>query len=216
MKKQTRNPGVHIGFCGIDGAGKSTQAILLCRWLKNIGLNAIVYEERRNFVSEITDSIAKEKGIASGRAYFGEQLYMTCISFEVLRQNMLKIRPFTDRGITIVSSRTVFDWLAGAITRGCRQPEFNFIKEVILFRGTPDLTLWIDTSPDIARERVANRKFDEVKLNYLIKNRESFEVLLREYPHQKIQGDGDIGTVQDEVIKAVKKFLQQIQKVVKE
>lgn len=209
MERNSEKIGFHIGFCGVDGSGKSTQAVLLCRWLKDQGLNAIVYEERRNFVSEITDTIARGKGFVSGRAYLGKQLYMVCISFEVLRQNMLNIRPYTTMGIHIVSSRTVFDWLAGGLARECHPPEFNFAKEIILFRGIPDLTLWLDTSPDIAQERILKRKFDTADLNYLKKYRLSLESILDDYPHERIEGDDDIGIVQVRVKEIVEIFLKQ-------
>ena len=39
--------GLHIGFTGVDGAGKTTQMGLLYGWLRNRGINTIKYEETR-------------------------------------------------------------------------------------------------------------------------------------------------------------------------
>lgn len=208
IRNDGRRRGLHIGFTGIDGAGKSTQAALLCRWFKENGTNAIVYEEKRNFVSEITDSIARTHGIDSGRRYLGEDLYLVGISFEVLRQNLLNIRPYIAIGITIISPRTVFDWLAGGIARGCSSREFKLAKEIVLFGGTPDLTIWLDVSPEIAAERILRRGFDKANLEYLHAYKEAFATLLRGYPHARIEGEEKIEIVQLKVQRVVTQFLK--------
>ena len=53
--------GAHIGFCGIDGAGKSTQARLLCGFLSTVVTDIVMHEDTRNFVSEVTYTIAQTK-----------------------------------------------------------------------------------------------------------------------------------------------------------
>jgi len=73
--------GLHIGFSGIDEAGKSTQVALLAKWLREEGENAIRYEETRNFVQETTDLMGRRHGLSSGREYIGEGLYMVSMVF---------------------------------------------------------------------------------------------------------------------------------------
>lgn len=210
-KSQIERKGLHIGFTGIDGAGKSTQASLLCRWFKENGMNVIFYEERRNFISEITDSMALEYKVSSGRKYLGENLYMVSISFEVLRQNLLNIRPYVNVGINIISSRTIFDWLAGGIARQCDLKHFEIAKEIILFGGIPDLTVWLDTLPEIAHERVIRRGFDKANLNYLQQYKEAFVDLFQKYPHVRVDGNLEIESIQQEIQHVVKDFLKKVQ-----
>jgi thymidylate kinase len=197
--------GMHIGFAGIDGAGKSTQASLLCKWLKDKKINAIWYEEKRNFVSEITDTIARKHGIDSGRKYLGEGLYLVSISFEVLRQNLLNIHPYLDLGITIVTSRTIFDWIAGGMARDCPEEEFKLAREIFFLGGIPDLTIWLDTSPEVAYGRVIHRKFDRVSLNYLRRYQMAFKKLFENYPCVRINGDEKIEVISSTIQQIVEK-----------
>jgi len=201
--------GVHIGFTGIDGAGKSTQAALLCKWLRDRGENAIRYEEGRNFVQEITDLLARKHGLVSGREYLGEDLYMIAMSFEILQQKILRIDPYTKSSITIISSRTAFCWLAGTIARQCSQNEFAFVEEIALLGGIPDLTIWLDASPEIAQKRITKRGIDEANTEYLRRYRKAFRIVLKNYPHARINGDNNIETVQLEIQSIVSKFLKE-------
>jgi len=209
MKRREKRKGFYIGFTGIDGAGKSTQAALLNKWLKTRGLHTLIYEERRNFVAEIADLIAKRHGIDFGRKYFGEGLYLISISFEVLRQHLLNIQPYQAMGVTIVTPRTAFDWLAGGMARGCNPRELEIAKEIALFRGGPDLLIWLDTSPRTAYERILKRGFDKADLDYLRRYQEAFTNLLYRYPHIRIEGDNEIEVIQTKVQYVVGKFLEE-------
>ena len=199
--------GLHIGFSGIDGAGKSTQTALLVKWLREGGENAIRYEETRNFVQEVTDLIGMRHRLNSGREYLGEGLYMVSMSFEILRHRMLSISPYVAQGMVIVSSRTFFDWLAGAMARGCPPKELAIATEIVLLGGLPDLTIWLDVSADVALDRLKNRGFDTADIGYLRRYRDAFSHLFTNYPHVRVNGDGEIGTVELEVQHVVGRLL---------
>jgi len=204
-KKQGKGKGLHIGFTGVDGAGKSTQAALLCGWLSKNGIPNILREEKRDFVSEISSSIARTHGIESGREYLGEEYYMIALSFDLLREVLLDIKPFTDMGLIVVSARTIFCRLAGGIVRRCRSIELA--KEISLFGGTPELTIWLEVAPEVAYRRIVERRFDTGDLAHLKKYGEALKGLLQNYQHVRIDGNGTIEDVQLEVQRIVRSSL---------
>jgi dTMP kinase len=206
-RNEIRKVGLHIGFTGIDGAGKSTQATLLCGWLTQRRIPNILREEKRDFVSEIATAIARNHGIGSGRKYLGEEYYMVALSFDLLREVLFDIKPFTAMGIIVVSTRTVFCRLAGGIARGCRSIELA--KEIALFGGIPDLTIWLDVSPETACRRVMQRKFDYADLDHLKNYRKSLKELLQNYPHIRIDGEGTIESIQIKVRQVMEERLKQ-------
>lgn len=194
-----RTIGAHIGFCGIDGAGKTTQARLLCGFLADQVTDIVMHEDSRNFVSEVTYTIAHRHGLATGKDFLGEDAYIQAMSFEILRQNLGRIRPFIQSGVTIVSSRTVFDWLTGTLARGCGDLAYGRAKEILLFAGTPELTLWIDASPAVAEVRINERGFDRANPAYLMQLRQAYAQLAGEFPFVRINGDQSVGAVKAEI-----------------
>lgn len=209
MKTVRRNEikkiGLHIGFTGIDGAGKSTQAALLCGWLSKNKIPNILREEKRDFVSEISSAIARTHGIKSGREYFGEEYYMIALSFDLLREVLLDVRPFTAMGLIVVSTRTIFCRLAGGIVRGCRS--IKVAKEIALFGGTPDLTIWLDVAPEVAYKRITQRGFDSGNLEHLKRYKEALKEFLQNYQYVRIDGNETIENVHSEVQRVVSEVL---------
>lgn len=182
--------GAHIAFCGIDGAGKSTQARLLCGYLRDVVTDIVMHENSRNFVAEVTYTIAHRHGLETGRDFLDEDSYIQVMSFEVLRQNLAQINPFVQRGVTVVSPRTVFDWLAGTRARGCSDLAYKRAEEILLFGGCPALVFWLNTSPSIALERISKRGFDSANLTVLGRLRDEYARLAAQF--RMIQIDGDM------------------------
>lgn len=199
--------GIHVAFSGIDGAGKSTQARRLASVLTGLGMHATFYEPRPDTVPEVTRAIARRHGIQHGRSYFGEESYLLCVSFDVLRQRLHYVVPFLECGITLVTARSAHDWIAGAIVRGCDAAALERASEVLLFAGRPDVTIWLDTSPEVALRRVLSRGIDSARLETLSKWRMAFEELFGAEPHLRIDGDADEVTVSQRVADAVRSLM---------
>lgn len=198
------NKGVHIGFSGIDGAGKTTQMNLLCGWLrKEKGLAVARYEETRYFVSEMSYIIGRSVGVKSGHELLGIDAYMIAISFEVLRNKMEKIDSVVNSGFTVVSSRSVFDWLAGARANGCSEDVYESVKNILLYLDPPKLNFWLDTDPKIADERITRRGYDASSVTFLKQYRYEFERLASEHKLIRIDGNDGIEIVHNNIINAL-------------
>lgn len=197
--------GVHIGFTGIDGSGKSTQAALLCGWLNKQKIPNILREGKRDFVSQMSNIIALKKGIESGRKYLGEDYYMISLSFDLLREIIFDVAPYVENGIVVVSARTAFCRLAGGNARGCNTTEVA--KEISLLGGMPHLLIWIDTSPDVAYKRVIARGYDEAEVDYLKNYRSCLKDILKGYPHIRINGDKPTAYINNKIRLKVQKIL---------
>lgn len=191
-----RTLGAYISFTGIDGVGKSTQARLLHGHLSGVVTDIVFHEDSRNFVAEVAYTIAHRAGKSTGRELLGEDSYIIAMSFEVVRQTLCRINPLVQRGVTIVSSRTVYDWLAGTRVRQCGEAAYSVVKEVLLFGGLPSLTIWLDTTPAIAQERAIRRGYDSPELAYLEQLRVEYAMLAAEFGFCRIDGDGDTVSVE--------------------
>lgn len=199
--------GFHIGFCGIDGAGKTTAAARVCKKLRDRGQDVIFYDETRNFIGEIAYTLAKSKGLKSGREFLGEELYNVAMAFEIVRRHLSYIQPFVAKGINIVTPRTIFDWLAGAIARECREKEYNIFKEILLFCGLPDTIFWINTTPEIASERIKKRQTDTASLQYLKRYRDGFERVLSEFAYVELNGDLEVDDIVENAMTSLETIL---------
>lgn len=195
--------GLHIGFCGIDGSGKSSQVRLLHRWMKENSRDVVLHEDTRNFISEVSTSIARRHGVDLGFEYLGEDRYIMAMSFEVLSQVMLKIRPYTDAGITVITSRTVFDYLARTKVRGCDNKTYEIVEEIMLFRGGPDITIWLDTPPKIAHQRIQSRGYDFSEMKFLENFRIAFSELSAKYNWVRIDGSGDVASIHRQICQTI-------------
>ena len=72
------------------------------------------------------------------------------------------------------------------------------------------MTIWLDTPPEIAYRRIIQRGIDSADLEHLKKYREALATLLKNYPHQRIDGSGKIKSVQTKVQQVVEEKLKQL------
>ena len=199
---------VHVGFCGVDGSGKSSQTRLLHKWMKDSGFDVILYEDTRNFISEVSTSVAmKHDKKLWGFEYLGIDNYTIAMSFEMLRQNMISVLPYTRAGVNVISPRTIFDHLARTKVRGCSEETYKIAEEVVSFQGYPDITIWIDVPPKVAYNRIQKRGYDFSDMEFLEKFRAAFLEMSSKANLVIVDGAGDIIDTHQQIIKSVSLIL---------
>jgi thymidylate kinase len=198
--------GKHIGFMGIDGAGKTTQSNFLTSWLRKNDINAINYEETRNFVAEISYALAHKRGYHSCADFIGEDNYIVAMSFEMLRRSKIDINPYKDLGASVITSRTCLDWLAGSYARGATQESLELSESIMTPEALPDIIIWINVKISIALQRIKDRGYDFNSLNYLEKFNAAIGKFANQYESIIINGNQDTPHVHKEIVTKLIEF----------
>lgn len=143
--------GILIVFEGIDGAGKSTQAKLLLRKLRSMGLNAVYFREpsKGRWGRRI-----KKKALDSGSLTPEEEL----ILFQKDREENVEknIKPALKNKKIIILDRYYFSTIAYQGSRGIDPENIRRMNE--RFAPKPDLVFILDIKPKKGLERIQNRR----------------------------------------------------------
>lgn len=202
------NKGVFIAFEGIDGCGKSTQIKLLAENLRKMNLNC--YETFEPTDGEIGKLIRKylsyengdyEKIIAS--LFVSDRLdHLLNLETGILKK--------LDENINVLTDRYYFSSYA--------YQSFNIPMDYIINSNSlssdmlkPDLTVFIDISPETAMKRIESRnlkkevfenlnRLKNVRGNYL----EAFDKFKDVENIVIIDGEGDISDISEKIFLAVK------------
>jgi dTMP kinase len=195
-----KNKWINISFTGIDGSGKTTQASFLTSWLRKQGLNVIQFESPRNLVSEIGFALAKNNGYHSASDFLGEDNYLISMAFELIRQNLINIKPYNELNASIVSSRTCFDWLAGSYARGASRLALELAEKIVVSACLPSIIIWLKVDVEVAFKRIKTRGYDYNDFEYLVKFNEYLELLSEKYNFLRINGDNGVPKIHQEII----------------
>lgn len=159
----TDRPGRLIVLEGGEGAGKSTHAPLVVRWLEARGRRVVATREPGG--SPLAEAI---RGLVLQRWDEGidgttELLLMFAARAAHLHAT---VRPALTAGRDVVCDRFLDATYAyqGA-GRGLREPHIDALAEIVLGRLRPDLVIVLDLDPDTAAQRVGDRghanRFDQ-------------------------------------------------------
>jgi len=222
--------GLLICFTGIDGSGKTTQANLLLDWLVSKGVKSMyvwsrgeVLTIRRIFLfigRKVLGTSRRE--IASDKKAYSEYqtrksklmekslvriLWSAMTYVEHLIQINLDIRRKMQDGWVVVCDRYLWDsgidmavlnnknpdWLIGSLNRFM----WKFIPK-------PTITFFIDIPP----EEAMKRKNDIPSFDYVRKRAEFYRYLARRSSLTVINGCEDAVAIQNEIIDAVKNYME--------
>lgn len=201
--------GKFISFEGIDGCGKTTQIKFLEEYLLKQGYNILVLREpggtkvgekvrdilldKNNFISPVTEMLL----YASSRAQLVEE----------------KILPALEKGQIVILDRFVdSSYVYQGYARGLGIEKVKLVNEIATMGILPDVTIYIDITPEEAMKRRGKREADRLEKEsweFHKKVREGYIKLVKEFPKRFVFIDGmqELMKVHQHIIDVVKKYL---------
>jgi len=198
-------PGVLVAVVGIDGAGKSTQVRALTDWLADEGVPARCLPHQTMLpVRRALDRIAVEDGWAGHLEMVGAdtiRLISACAKLSALAQipDML-----AEPGAVVLVDR--YTHCQYAAVRMQRAGNEQFLRRLNRDLPAPDVTVFLDVSPEVARQRIRQRGIDEESVEFLTDLRAAYLSLPEFRGFHVVDGDGSPEQVQQalrEVIRSV-------------
>jgi dTMP kinase len=168
---------VLVAFEGIDGSGKSTQAVKLGAWAEGLGFEVVQTKE----------PTAGKWGRRIRESMFHKRLppreELKCFVNDRREHVKSLIRPALERGAFVIIDRYYYSTVAYQGARGLDPKHVLALNRA--FAPMPDVVFMMDLDPRLSLKRVSGRgardKFE--KLSELIKVRELFRELALREPH---------------------------------
>ncbi|MFF7873680.1 dTMP kinase [Streptomyces californicus] len=203
---ETVRPGRLIAVSGIDGAGKTTQVKELASWLQDQGikvqclLNQSMLPVRRSL-----DAIAQEDGFSGHLDMLGAdtiRLISACAKLAALApvQDNLQVPGM----VTLVDRYTYCQYAAVRLQKADNE---TYLRRLNRALPIPDLTLFLDVSPEIAQQRIRKRGIDDETLDFLTTYRAAYRSLPEYESFTVLDGDGDLDSVQRRLRTEVQRVL---------
>jgi len=202
--------GKFISFEGIDGCGKTTQVKLLEEHLKKEGYDLLVLREpggtrvgekvreilldRENLIFPVTEMLL----YASSRAQLVEE----------------KILPALSKGQMVIVDRFIdSSYVYQGYARGLGLEKVKIVNEIATKGLFPDITVYIDITPEEAIKRRQGKKADRLEgedYEFHKKVREGYLRLVKDFPERFVLIDGmqEVLAVHKMVVKAVEEYLK--------
>lgn len=148
--------GVYIAVEGIDGAGKTLISGMLTREL-----------DRRNYRSLYVREpwLPKIKEFLYADSLDPEVESMVFAVDRMVLQSLV-VKPALERGVVVVSDRTVFSSLAYQYVRGVPEEKILFFNRKVVF---PDLVFLLDLDVDTALARIRDRRKNRFELKHFLR-----------------------------------------------
>jgi len=205
MAKSSVRPGLHIAFTGIDGAGKSTQAAKLAKFLRDNYGPTYFFESREDLVSQLTTGLAWRYGQCERREYYGHFALDLAKSFDVVREYFSVAAPLLAAGMNVVSPRSVYCRLGLSIgLSGIRDER---IVQVLSLVPEANLTIWLDIDPKFAMLRIAERGTDEEDITYLRAFQGALATMAESAEWTRVDAGRDSELVFKDIVRAFKERL---------
>lgn len=193
--------GKFICIEGIDGSGKTTQAKILVRNLLNKKYDAVYTTEPstgkigaliRNYVLSRKDRVP----IALEALLFAA---------DRIDHVQTEVEPLLKKGRIVVCDRYLLSSLA---YQGAAGLNLDWMDCVNRFALKPDLTLFLDVSPDVAVSRLKRKKSVMETLRNLVKVRDIYLNLAQQQRMVALDGNKSTGELAKEILSMVLKELE--------
>jgi dTMP kinase len=143
--KKHEYPGKLIIVEGIDGSGKSTQIMLLKKWLESEGLSVFFTEWNSSDLVKETTKEGKKKNLLTPTTF--SLLHATDFADRLNYQ----IIPPLKAGMIVLADRYAYTAFARDVVRGV-SPEW--VRNLYAFSVKPDLSFYFDVPIQVACERI--------------------------------------------------------------
>ncbi|MBM7616213.1 dTMP kinase [Alkaliphilus hydrothermalis] len=200
--------GVLIAIIGLDGAGKTTQAGLLCKWLEDAGNAAFDVPSIPSFADWIFDTISLRKGYKKAMDLFPPTIVDFAVAIDKVRSLSIYTEKMASQGAIIISQRYTYCKIATAMQ--CGVEHIDLLKEIYSWVPKPDLTFFMDLPVDIALDRVMKRGVDEETYEGLGGFKACYEALPEYKEFIQIDANRSVEEIQMDLRKHVQEYLDKI------
>ena len=195
--------GAFITFEGLDGSGKSTHIRLLSTTLRTRGFDPVVTAEpTRTSIGQILwDSMQDPRDRIP--------LATEALLFAADRLNHMKhvVEPATAAGKIVLSDRYVHSSLA---YQGAQGLDTEWIRAINRFAPRPDLSIYLDITPELGLDRTRGRKKTDFEVISLQKKiREIYLKLVDEEELVLIDGNRSVDEVQRDVLETTLSLIKE-------
>ena len=184
---------------GIDGAGKTTHARKLVRWLRKNGIRTrYTFEPTRGAIGRILEKMASKRKV---------DVRVEALLFAADRIDHLNkiIKPLLEKGFIIISDRYVHSSIAyQSITVG----DQGWVEELNKFAEKPDLVILLDVDPETGLKRIKRKRARFERIEILKKVREKYLELAEREGFKVINANRGVEEVFEDVKSSVEKFLE--------
>ena len=199
-----------ITFEGIEGCGKSTQALLLANAIRETGKEVLLTREPGGpAISEAIRKILLDPEYYEMLPETEMLLYMASRS----QHTGQWILPALNEGKIVISDRYYDSTIA--YQGAARDLDFSIIETITHFatyNTDPDLTFLIDLPVEVGMRRIQSRKLDRLELEnaeFHYKVREQYLFIASKYPSRYVVIDGDdlVDSIHQQILKRTQELI---------
>jgi len=195
--------GVYIAVEGVDGAGKTTQARKLVKYLRKHGYNAVyTYEPSKGPVGQVIRRMLKNM------LHTSEDVMALLFAADRLHHHQQVVANLLRQGFVVVSDRSVVSSLAYQTAATKRR---DWVREVNRYALKPDIVVYIDLSPETALKRLGRKRYRYEEASFLQKVSKEYDRILKAgWRVVRVDGDQPVDDVFKDIAAGVERYLRKL------